>query len=226
MPTIRVSDRRGRVSPTALKTVREHAGATRRAHAPDRPAPHRAPRRSCRTTSAAARSTSSAVSGRIRRRSTRRTRTTTSGTRVDFRVDGVPNEVVRDFCRTLKNVGVRLLPEQHVFVHMDVRTTLGLLDRLLEAGRAAAATTRRTPTPTKARATSPTKCMRRRRTLAATQTHDPAGRRRVRSRITTPSATSANSAAARAAGSHVDTRQHPEQYADSAAHVRGRPDPT
>ena len=60
------------------------------------------------------------------------------GKAIDFRVDGVPNEVVRDFCRTLRQRGLRLLPEQHVFVHMDVRDELGLLDRLLEARRAAA----------------------------------------------------------------------------------------
>jgi uncharacterized protein YcbK (DUF882 family) len=44
------------------------------------------------------------------------------GKAVDFRVVGVPNEVVRDFCRTLKNVGVGYYPNS-VFVHMDVRTS-------------------------------------------------------------------------------------------------------
>jgi hypothetical protein len=42
------------------------------------------------------------------------------GKAVDFRVVGVPNEVVRDFCRTLKNVGCGYYPNS-TFVHMDVR---------------------------------------------------------------------------------------------------------
>lgn len=42
------------------------------------------------------------------------------GKAVDFRVVGVPNEAVRDFCRTLKNVGCGYYPNS-VFVHMDVR---------------------------------------------------------------------------------------------------------
>lgn len=42
------------------------------------------------------------------------------GKAVDFRVVGVPNEAVRDFCRTLKNVGCGYYPNS-TFVHMDVR---------------------------------------------------------------------------------------------------------
>lgn len=42
------------------------------------------------------------------------------GKAVDFRVVGVPNEVVRDFCRTLRNTGCGYYPNS-VFVHMDVR---------------------------------------------------------------------------------------------------------
>lgn len=42
------------------------------------------------------------------------------GKAVDFRVVGVPNETLRDFCRTLKNVGCGYYPNS-VFVHMDVR---------------------------------------------------------------------------------------------------------
>jgi hypothetical protein len=42
------------------------------------------------------------------------------GKAIDFRVVGVPNEVVRDFCRTLKNVGCGYYPNS-TFVHMDVR---------------------------------------------------------------------------------------------------------
>jgi uncharacterized protein YcbK (DUF882 family) len=42
------------------------------------------------------------------------------GKAVDFRVTGVPNEIVRDFCRTLKNTGCGYYPNS-VFVHMDAR---------------------------------------------------------------------------------------------------------
>lgn len=43
------------------------------------------------------------------------------GRAMDFNIPGVPNEVVRDFCRTLRNVGVGYYPNSS-FVHMDVRT--------------------------------------------------------------------------------------------------------
>jgi uncharacterized protein YcbK (DUF882 family) len=42
------------------------------------------------------------------------------GRAVDFSVSGVPNEAVRDFCRTLYNVGVGYYPNSS-FVHLDVR---------------------------------------------------------------------------------------------------------
>lgn len=42
------------------------------------------------------------------------------GKAIDFRVVGVPNEVVRDYCRTLKNVGCGYYPHS-TFVHMDAR---------------------------------------------------------------------------------------------------------
>ncbi len=42
------------------------------------------------------------------------------GKAIDFRVVGVPNEAVRDFCRTLRNVGCGYYPNS-TFVHMDVR---------------------------------------------------------------------------------------------------------
>lgn len=44
------------------------------------------------------------------------------GKAVDFRVVGVPNEAVRDFCRTLKDVGCGYYPNS-TFVHMDVRAS-------------------------------------------------------------------------------------------------------
>jgi uncharacterized protein YcbK (DUF882 family) len=42
------------------------------------------------------------------------------GKAVDFRILGVPNEAVRDFCRTLRDVGCGYYPNS-TFVHMDVR---------------------------------------------------------------------------------------------------------
>jgi uncharacterized protein YcbK (DUF882 family) len=44
------------------------------------------------------------------------------GKAIDFRVVGVPNEVLRDFCRTLKNTGCGYYPNS-TFVHMDARST-------------------------------------------------------------------------------------------------------
>lgn len=43
------------------------------------------------------------------------------GRAMDFAVEGVPNTVVRDFCRTLRNAGVGYYPNS-TFVHLDVRT--------------------------------------------------------------------------------------------------------
>jgi hypothetical protein len=42
------------------------------------------------------------------------------GKALDFRIQGVPNEVLRDFCKTLRNVGVGYYPNS-TFVHLDVR---------------------------------------------------------------------------------------------------------
>jgi len=44
------------------------------------------------------------------------------GRALDFRVVGVPNEVLRDYCKTLRNVGVGYYPNS-TFVHLDVRDT-------------------------------------------------------------------------------------------------------
>jgi uncharacterized protein YcbK (DUF882 family) len=46
------------------------------------------------------------------------------GHALDFRVVGVPNEVLRDYCRTLKDVGVGYYPNS-TFVHLDVRSSPG-----------------------------------------------------------------------------------------------------
>lgn len=42
------------------------------------------------------------------------------GRAMDFTVDGVPNEALRDFCKTFDDVGVGYYPNSH-FVHLDVR---------------------------------------------------------------------------------------------------------
>jgi len=43
------------------------------------------------------------------------------GQAIDFRIVGVPNEVLRDYLRTLRNVGVGYYPNSS-FVHLDVRS--------------------------------------------------------------------------------------------------------
>jgi uncharacterized protein YcbK (DUF882 family) len=43
------------------------------------------------------------------------------GHAIDFTVEGVPNTVVRDYCRTFRNSGVGYYPNS-TFVHLDVRT--------------------------------------------------------------------------------------------------------
>jgi hypothetical protein len=43
-----------------------------------------------------------------------------AGRAIDFAIRGVPNETVRDFCRTFRNVGVGYYPNSS-FVHLDVR---------------------------------------------------------------------------------------------------------
>lgn len=43
------------------------------------------------------------------------------GAAVDFRVEGVPNRTLRDFCRSFPQTGCGFYPRS-VFVHMDVRT--------------------------------------------------------------------------------------------------------
>lgn len=44
----------------------------------------------------------------------------TEGHAVDIRVRGVPNNILRDYCRTLDHVGVGFYPNSY-FVHLDVR---------------------------------------------------------------------------------------------------------
>jgi uncharacterized protein YcbK (DUF882 family) len=44
------------------------------------------------------------------------------GKALDFRIRGVPNEALRDFCRTLRNAGCGYYPNS-TFVHLDVRET-------------------------------------------------------------------------------------------------------
>jgi hypothetical protein len=44
------------------------------------------------------------------------------GRALDFRIDGVKNEALRDFCRTLREAGCGYYPNS-TFVHLDVRDT-------------------------------------------------------------------------------------------------------
>src|SRR6202012_5811920 len=43
------------------------------------------------------------------------------GRALDFSVEGIPNTVLRDYCRTFRNAGVGYYPNSS-FVHLDVRT--------------------------------------------------------------------------------------------------------
>jgi uncharacterized protein YcbK (DUF882 family) len=52
--------------------------------------------------------------------STRTTSRHVSGRAIDFRIPGVPNTMLRDYCRTLPSVGVGYYPRSS-FVHLDVR---------------------------------------------------------------------------------------------------------
>lgn len=57
------------------------------------------------------------------------------GHAVDFRIQGVPNTVLRDYCRTLGNVGVGYYPNS-TFVHLDVRDEPGYWVDLSRPGEA------------------------------------------------------------------------------------------
>jgi uncharacterized protein YcbK (DUF882 family) len=117
--TVRVSDRRGKVSPTSLKTfekmMRSSSGAV---HAPDP-----------RLVALIAIVSNHFGSRKIEIISGFRPFTPTQytahsnhnvGKAMDFRVVGVPNEILRDYCKTLRNVGVGYYPNS-TFVHLDVR---------------------------------------------------------------------------------------------------------
>jgi uncharacterized protein YcbK (DUF882 family) len=119
--TLRVTDRRGRIAPTTLKTAehlwRSAGGATHELdprllallgvvsdHFGSRPIEIISGFRPYSPTQYTAHSNHNV------------------GHAVDFRIVGVPNEALRDFCRTLRNVGCGYYPNS-VFVHMDTRTT-------------------------------------------------------------------------------------------------------
>jgi uncharacterized protein YcbK (DUF882 family) len=118
---IRVSSRRGHVAPTALKSfermMRSAGGLT---HAPD-------PRLVALVGQVANHFGSrklEVISGFRPYSPTQYTAHSNHniGHALDFRVVGVPNEVLRDYCKTLKNVGVGYYPNS-TFVHLDVRET-------------------------------------------------------------------------------------------------------
>jgi uncharacterized protein YcbK (DUF882 family) len=119
--TIRVSDRRGRQSPTALKTFEKMLRSAGSQTHPIDP----------RLIALAAIVSNHFGSRKLEYISGFRPYTPTQytphsnhnlGRAMDFRVDSVPNEVLRDYCRTLKNVGVGYYPNS-TFVHLDVRTS-------------------------------------------------------------------------------------------------------
>lgn len=117
--TVKVSDKKGRISPTTLKTFEKMMRSPSGAAHPIEP----------RLVSLLA-IVSNHFGGRtIEVISGFRPYTPTQynphsnhmhGKAIDFRVQGVPNEVVRDYCRTLKNTGCGYYPNS-VFVHMDAR---------------------------------------------------------------------------------------------------------
>lgn len=55
---------------------------------------------------------------------TKETSRHTRGQAIDIRIPGVPNEALRDYCRTLGSVGVGFYPRSR-FVHLDVRDEPG-----------------------------------------------------------------------------------------------------
>jgi len=118
---VRVSSRRGHVAPGALKTfervMRSAGGLT---HAPDP-----------RLISLVGQVSNHFGSRRLEIISGFRPYSPTQytahsnhniGHALDFRIVGVPNEVLRDYCKTLHNVGVGYYPNS-TFVHLDVRDT-------------------------------------------------------------------------------------------------------
>jgi uncharacterized protein YcbK (DUF882 family) len=119
--TIRVSSRRGHVAPAALKgferMMRSTSGLT---HPPD-------PRLIALVGQVANHFGSrklEVISGFRPYSPTQYTAHSNHniGHALDFRVVGVPNEVLRDYCKTLHNVGVGYYPNS-TFVHLDVRDT-------------------------------------------------------------------------------------------------------
>jgi uncharacterized protein YcbK (DUF882 family) len=119
--SIKVSDRRGHQSPTALKTFEKMLRASSGAAHPIEPrliallgvvSNHFGSRKL------------EIVSGFRPYSPTQHTAHSNHniGHAIDFRVSGVPNEVLRDYVRTLKNVGVGYYPNS-TFVHLDVRLT-------------------------------------------------------------------------------------------------------
>jgi uncharacterized protein YcbK (DUF882 family) len=117
--TVRVSDRRGRLSPTAVKTFEKLLSYPGGQTHPIEPrlialvgvvSNHFGSRKL------------EVISGYRPYSPTQHTAHSNHniGKAMDFRVVGVPNEVLRDYCRTLHNVGVGYYPNS-TFVHLDVR---------------------------------------------------------------------------------------------------------
>jgi uncharacterized protein YcbK (DUF882 family) len=116
---IRVYDRRGRVRRAAL---RELAVLLAPRHSNDRKEPHpRLVRLLAAVSDNFGGRRLEVVSGyRHEGGFTRRESRHVSAEAIDFRVRGVPNTELRDFCRTFDHVGVGYYPNS-LFVHLDVR---------------------------------------------------------------------------------------------------------
>ncbi len=118
---IRVKDRRGRVPPTAIKSFQHMLRATNNQEHEIEPrlvalagivSNHFGGRKI------------EVISGFRPYKTTQYTKHSNHniGHAMDFRVVGVPNEVLRDYCRTLKNTGCGYYPNS-TFVHMDARAS-------------------------------------------------------------------------------------------------------
>ncbi len=117
---VRLIDSRGRTRGAAVRRLEPLWRSTRRDRARARPHP-RLVQNLARVSDHFGGRTIYVVSGvRAARGFTRESSRHVAGRAVDFRVQGVPNAVLRDYCRSLGDVGVGYYPNS-TFVHLDVR---------------------------------------------------------------------------------------------------------
>ncbi len=94
------------------------------------------------------------------------------GKALDFRVRGIRNETLSEFCRTLRSAGCGFYPNSS-FVHLDVREVKAYWVDTSQVRANRPSTTRRGSTPTRAPATCPTKRGPRRSTRADAPAPEP-----------------------------------------------------